>query len=133
VEQGFPISAMTLQMIRASIIRINLEGSHFKNPFFTKHVGKYPSLARKIVLRGISEGVFHKALITAGSGGIFYVSGSIIGCFSIIISRMRLSGITKGVVLAGNLRWSLCNNHLVEISCHLYLDKFMNMYFMQHG
>jgi hypothetical protein len=81
-----------------------LDAFHFKNPFFTKQAGKYPPLALKIVLRGISEGVFHKALITNGSGGIFSVSGSIIGCFSVIVSRMRLSRITKDVVLADNLR-----------------------------
>jgi hypothetical protein len=34
-------------------------------------VGKYPSPALKILLRGISEGVFHKALITFGSRGVF--------------------------------------------------------------
>jgi hypothetical protein len=64
-------------------------------------VGKYPPLALKIVLRGISEGIFHKALLIAGSRDIFSVTDSIIGCFSIIVSRMRLSKIIKGVVLAG--------------------------------
>jgi hypothetical protein len=44
-------------------------------------VGKYPPPALKIVLRGISEGVFHKALLIAGSWGIFSVLGSIIGFF----------------------------------------------------
>jgi hypothetical protein len=83
------------------MIRINLEGPHFKNSFLAKQVGKYPSPALKIVLEGISEGVFRKALITGRSGGIFSVTGSIIRCFSVIISRMRLSRIIKGVVLAG--------------------------------
>ena len=81
------------------MIRINLEGSHFKNPFFTKYVGKYPPLALKIVLRGISEGVFRKALITGSPWGIFSVTGLISGFFSVIVSRMRLSKIIKGVVL----------------------------------
>jgi len=64
-------------------------------------VGKYPIPALKIVLKGIFEGVFHKALIIAGSRDVFLVTGSIIGCFSAIVSRMRLSTIVEGVVLAG--------------------------------
>jgi hypothetical protein len=80
---------VTQYVYKCSVTQIKLEGSHFKNSFFTKHVGKYPPPAQKIVLRGISEGIFHKALITARSWGIFSVTGSIIGCFSVIVSRMR--------------------------------------------
>jgi hypothetical protein len=47
-------------------------------------MGKYPPLALRIALRGISEGIFHKALLIAGFRGIFSVTGSIIGCFSVI-------------------------------------------------
>jgi hypothetical protein len=66
------------------MIRIKLEGSHFENSFLTKRVGKYPPLALKIDCRGISEGVFHKALPIAGSQGLVLVAGSIIGYFSVI-------------------------------------------------
>jgi hypothetical protein len=64
-------------------------------------VGKYPPPALKIVLRGISEGVFHKALIIDGSRGVVLVTDSTIGGFSVIVSRMKSSQITKGVVLVG--------------------------------
>jgi hypothetical protein len=60
-----------------------------------------PSPGAEKQLWGNSEGLSYKALITAGSGGIFSVTGSIIGFFSVIVSRMRLSRIIKGVVLIG--------------------------------
>jgi hypothetical protein len=69
---------VTQYVYNCSIIHIKLEGSHFKNPFFTKQVGKYPTPALKIVLKGIFEGVFHKALLIAGFRGVLFVTGSII-------------------------------------------------------
>jgi hypothetical protein len=51
---------VTQYVYNYSIIQIKLEGSHFKNPFFAKQVGKYPPLALKIVLRGILREYFVK-------------------------------------------------------------------------